>query len=635
MTDIKRLTFKLNQYFKGNIKFTIINESEEYKEDEDNIEWMPVISDSYIRTMIIVTKEDKVYAIKTNLENTSLILLNKGNAMIDTFIINELCNKSLIDVKTGSEHMVGLSCDGKVYYWAHEYKKSLDEEHDDDYVKPGIHEYLNDQNIIEICSGDGHTLALTSNGDVYAWGINEMGQVGVGNEELYPTPIKLNGFDGQKIISISCGFLHSMALTEDGNVYSWGDNEFGQLGIGESIKNVNEPIKVRIEFKIKKVICGRLHSLFLNYDGIIFAVGSNLNGQIGIGSRDNQMSPVMINCSEKFVDIAAYYTQNISLAMSENNKLYGWGCYDAEPGVVKDEIRNIIEPEVLKFESFEHFFEKYLELTFKPNMNRMLFTSDSYIQNGRFKEEFEEISKIGSGGYGEVFKVKYKISVFEDYYAIKKIWFPSDKESELLKELKIFFTVNKMDDQKRAVLCLDAWIENDKIGFPKRRKSDNIILYLLMELCDDTLQKLIDNLRADQNIKTSNSLTLLGFYVSSYIFIQVLKGVNTLHKDSRQPIIHRDLKPDNILLRKELELNKDVIKVFVKIGDFGLITMHAFAEQTHSEDKGDIEYMAPEVYDGDEYNTKADIYSLGILLKQLFCLEIKRFNLINLSILTL
>lgn len=268
-------------------------------------------------------------------------------------------------------------------------------------------------------------------------------------------------------------------------------------------------------------------------------------------------------------------------------------------------------------------------------MNRMLFTSDSYIQNGRFKEEFEEISKIGSGGYGEVFKVKYKISSFEDYYAIKKIWFPSDKESELLKELKIFFTVNKMDDQKRAVLCLDAWIENDKIGFPKRRKSDNIILYLLMELCDDTLQKLIDNLRADQNIKTSNSLTLLGFYVSSYIFIQVLKGVNTLHKDSRQPIIHRDLKPDNILLRKKFELHKDVIRVFVKIGDFGLITMHALAEQTHSEDKGDIEYMAPEVYDGDQYNTKADIYSLGILLKQLFCLEIERFNLINLSILTL
>jgi serine/threonine protein kinase len=57
--------------------------------------------------------------------------------------------------------------------------------------------------------------------------------------------------------------------------------------------------------------------------------------------------------------------------------------------------------------------------------------------------------------------------------------------------------------------------------------------------------------------------------------------------------------------------------VFIKIVDFGLIAFHKYAEQTHSSNKDNIEYMAPEVFD-EEYNTKADIFSLGLILQQLF-----------------
>jgi serine/threonine protein kinase len=63
---------------------------------------------------------------------------------------------------------------------------------------------------------------------------------------------------------------------------------------------------------------------------------------------------------------------------------------------------------------------------------------------------------------------------------------------------------------------------------------------------------------------------------------------------------------------------------FIKILDFGLIAFHEFDGQLHSSDKGNIDYIAPEVYEGKKYNTKADIYSLGILLSELFVLDLNK-----------
>jgi serine/threonine protein kinase len=102
----------------------------------------------------------------------------------------------------------------------------------------------------------------------------------------------------------------------------------------------------------------------------------------------------------------------------------------------------------------------------------------------------------------------------------------------------------------------------------------------------------------------------------SQIFIQILEGVNYLHKQ-KLPLIHRDLKPANILLKK------DEAKGFcVKIADFGLIAIHKYSEQSHTLDKGTPKYMAPEVRDSKKYDTKADVYSLGVVFQNLFSFDI-------------
>jgi serine/threonine protein kinase len=136
-----------------------------------------------------------------------------------------------------------------------------------------------------------------------------------------------------------------------------------------------------------------------------------------------------------------------------------------------------------------------------------------------------------------------------------------------------------------------------------------------MELCDKTLQKLMDEINSDSNMKINKILTPISYYISSQLFIEILECVQYLHKNQ---IIHRDLNPYNIMIKMNSENKR-----FIKICDLGLIAIHKFAQQSHTQDRGHIRYAVPEVLNGRQYDTKADIYSLGILLLNLFDIDMK------------
>jgi serine/threonine protein kinase len=108
----------------------------------------------------------------------------------------------------------------------------------------------------------------------------------------------------------------------------------------------------------------------------------------------------------------------------------------------------------------------------------------------------------------------------------------------------------------------------------------------------------------------------LGYYISCELFKEILESVDYLHK---QKVIHRDLKPNNILITDGKNGR------FVKIADFGLATIHEFDGQTHSQYLGTIRYAAPEVMRSRNYDMKADIYSLGFILHELFNIDINEY----------
>jgi RCC1 and BTB domain-containing protein len=173
--------------------------------------------------MIIVTKEDKVLEFERNLK--TLVEFNKNNdSFIESKIVNELCLKQIIDFKSSSYHEIARTIDDKVYCWGYNSEGVLGNgKKVNEVYKPQLNEYLSNKQIIDICCGESHSLALTSSGEVYAWGWNNWGQIGDRSDYIYHSiPIKVNDFNDEKLIQISCGYYHSMALTESGRVFSWG-----------------------------------------------------------------------------------------------------------------------------------------------------------------------------------------------------------------------------------------------------------------------------------------------------------------------------------------------------------------------------------------------------------------------------
>ncbi len=293
----------------------------------------------------------------------------------------------------------------------------------------------------------------------------------------------------------------------------------------------------------------------------------------------------------KFIDIATHFHYDISIALSVNGIYYVWSTSEFP------------EPRETDFKSFDEIFAEELRIKTKAIH---IESNNGFIPNDKYLNKFE-VSEIGSRSYSKVFKVKLKSS--SEFFAIKKISIKDENES--LKELCTSLLISELNCDL-IVRYHDVWYENDLViekGF--RKYTENSTLYIQMDLCDKTLEEICDHISNDSFLKEKFFLTPLGYYITSELFIEILKGVNYLHKNN---IIHRDLKPDNILITNGINGR------FVKIADFGYaIVLDEI--KLNTKDRGTLRYMAPEVELGQKYNFKADIYSLGFIVRDLFHID--------------
>lgn len=146
-----------------------------------------------------------------------------------------------------------------------------------------------DIKIKKISCGNEHSLFLTTQGDVYACGNSEDGVIGLNNKTNQYSPIRISEL--KNIESIACGTIHNLALDKDGCAYSWGSSRGGQLGLSEQYISshgnmiyLNRPKKITdLSQKIIQISAGEAHSLALNDKGEVYGWGFNSNGQLGIG----------------------------------------------------------------------------------------------------------------------------------------------------------------------------------------------------------------------------------------------------------------------------------------------------------------------------------------------------------------
>lgn len=99
--------------------------------------------------------------------------------------------------------------------------------------QPTLLKILERKTIVQIGCGDFHSLALEDNGTLYSWGMGEKGECGHGKFEDVEIPQRIKFFDGKIIIQIETGNHHTLALTSENQIYAWGDGRYGQCGYGE------------------------------------------------------------------------------------------------------------------------------------------------------------------------------------------------------------------------------------------------------------------------------------------------------------------------------------------------------------------------------------------------------------------
>ena len=195
--------------------------------------------------------------------------------------------------------------------------------------------FLAGKSVASVAAGGSHSLALYLDGTVAAWGLGSSGQLGNGftSTRYVPDPVNLAGvLAGKKVVAISAGLTHSLALCSDGIVAAWGNNTYGQLGNG-TYSNAITPVAVNttgvlLGKTVIAIAAGQYHSLALCSDGTLASWGDNSSGQLGSGDNITRNVPVAVNrasvlSGKTIVSIAAGLAH--SLVLCSDRTLSTWG----------------------------------------------------------------------------------------------------------------------------------------------------------------------------------------------------------------------------------------------------------------------------------------------------------------------
>ncbi|XP_030008653.1 RCC1 and BTB domain-containing protein 2 isoform X1 [Sphaeramia orbicularis] len=277
---------------------------------------------------LYVTVNDEVFALGTNC--SGCLGLGDLQSTIEPRRIDVLCGKKIVSLSYGTgPHVVIATADGEVFAWGHNGYSQLGNGTTNHGLTPAlVSTNLLSKRVTDVACGSHHTIALTTDGEVYAWGYNNSGQVGSGSTANQPTPRRVSScLQNKVVVNIACGQLCSMAVLDNGEIYGWGYNCNGQLGLGN---NGNQQTPCRIAalqgVNIVQVACGYAHTLALTDEGLVYAWGANSYGQLGTGNKSNQALPTLINTEkERMVEVAACHTSHTSAAKTQSGQVLMWG----------------------------------------------------------------------------------------------------------------------------------------------------------------------------------------------------------------------------------------------------------------------------------------------------------------------
>ncbi|KAH9513169.1 putative E3 ubiquitin-protein ligase herc4 [Bulinus truncatus] len=277
---------------------------------------------------LVCLKDGKVYSCGSN----DFGQCGRGSNLHKLEHIEEgLRSHHVIQVAAGSSHSVVLTQAHEVLTWGKNDEGQLGrgDVEESFRITPKLVKSLAVCCVLQVACGNNHTIVLTNEGCVGTWGSNSYGQLGLGpNKGPYSNlPCFITCLKGLPIAQVAAGGNHCVILSKSGAVYGWGRNSFGQLGLNDTtdcyLPKQCRPLRSQ---KIIYICCGENHTACLTVDGRVFTFGAGAYGQLGHGSYNNEILPrQVIELSGSEVSQIACGRGHTMAFVPKSGRLYSFG----------------------------------------------------------------------------------------------------------------------------------------------------------------------------------------------------------------------------------------------------------------------------------------------------------------------
>jgi alpha-tubulin suppressor-like RCC1 family protein len=235
---------------------------------------------------------------------------------------------SVTAMAAGSNHSSAIGSDGKVYAWGDNAFGQLGDRFFTTRNTPVVVSMPAGVSAAAVAAGSNHNLAIGNDGKLYAWGNNSYGQLGDGSTaNAQPLPVVVSLPAGVSATSVAAGGNFSLAIGSDGKLYAWGNDSFGQMGNGKIGNIISLPQVVNLPAGVNAtmVAAGGAFGLAMGSDGKLYAWGDNIYGQLGDGSTTQRNTPVAVTLPAGVSAVTLAAGSYFSLAKGNDGKFYAWG----------------------------------------------------------------------------------------------------------------------------------------------------------------------------------------------------------------------------------------------------------------------------------------------------------------------
>jgi alpha-tubulin suppressor-like RCC1 family protein len=241
-------------------------------------------------------------------------------------------------ITAGYYHSLGIKTNGTLWAWGYNANGRLGINNTTSKTTP-TQVYGSNFDWSIVVAGGSHTVAIKTNGTLWSWGLNTNGQLGVNStaQKLIPTREFTSASDW---LAIEAGNSHTIVLKTNGTLWAWGLNDNGQLGINDTTQRTTPTQEFTSASDWSIINAGYKYSLGIKTNGTLWAWGDNSAGQLGLGDTEARLTPSQIGIDSDWTKITGGISHTLSL--KTNSTLWAWGLNDTGQLGLNDTInRNV------------------------------------------------------------------------------------------------------------------------------------------------------------------------------------------------------------------------------------------------------------------------------------------------------